>query len=278
MEVGSEILYTWSRSIWKVLEILIIGKCRGNLRIMHILWFMYIICSVWWQVLEFGVLIFVCGVSGANTDSVRNWSLHFLQRAGVLGHSGRPLVRGSGLMAEYLSFNDSFWWDDVGRVQPRAIQWYCWWTKSCTTKDDDYPIIYRVLTIAGGAGFRPSAVNSTSLYSCWWATLLTLHVTIRRISCQTKSSYRCNALCPIEEMVLLRIILCCLAIWHQTQNDRLAQVDIWNSVFAGLPPGQSHIHQLDFICPSKVSFWGIVTWSWPNPSVELVALCQTLEL
>lgn len=189
---------------------------------------MYIICSVWWQVLEFGVLIFVCGVSGANTDSVRNWSLHFLQRAGVLGHSGRPLVRGSGLMAEYLSFNDSFWWDDVGRVQPRAIQWY--------------------------------------------------HVTIRRRNCQTKSSYRCNALCPIKEMVLLRIILCCLAIWHQTQNDRLAQVDIWNSVCAGLPPGQSHNHQLDFICPSKVSFWGIVTWSWPNPSVEPVALCQTLEL
>ena len=35
---------------------------------------------------------------------------------------------------------------------------YCWWTKSCTTKDDDYPIIYRVLTIPGGAGFRPSTV------------------------------------------------------------------------------------------------------------------------
>ena len=31
-------------------------------------------------------------------------------------------------------------------------------TKSCTTKDDDYPIIYRVLTIPGGAGFRPSTV------------------------------------------------------------------------------------------------------------------------
>ena len=27
-----------------------------------------------------------------------------------------------------------------------------------TTKDDDYPIIYRVLTIPGGAGFRPSTV------------------------------------------------------------------------------------------------------------------------
>ena len=36
---------------------------------------------------------------------------------------------------------------------------YCWWTKSCTTKDDDYPIIYRVLTIPGGAGFCPSTVS-----------------------------------------------------------------------------------------------------------------------
>ena len=33
-----------------------------------------------------------------------------------------------------------------------------WWTKSCTTKDDDIPIIYRFLTIPGGAGFRPSTV------------------------------------------------------------------------------------------------------------------------
>ena len=39
-----------------------------------------------------------------------------------------------------------------------GTRWYCWWTKSCTTKDDDYPIIYRVLTIPGGAGFRPSTV------------------------------------------------------------------------------------------------------------------------
>ena len=36
---------------------------------------------------------------------------------------------------------------------------YCWWTKSCTTKDDDYPIIYRVWTIPGGAGFLPSTVS-----------------------------------------------------------------------------------------------------------------------
>ena len=39
-----------------------------------------------------------------------------------------------------------------------VLWWYCWWTKSCTTKDDDYPIIYRVLTIPGGAGFCPSTV------------------------------------------------------------------------------------------------------------------------
>ena len=41
--------------------------------------------------------------------------------------------------------------------------WYCWWTKSCTTKDDDYPIVYRVLTIPGGAGFCPSTVGNTQL-------------------------------------------------------------------------------------------------------------------
>ena len=56
---------------------------------------------------------------------------------------------------------------------------YCWWTKSCTTNDDDYPIIYRVLTIPGGAGFCPSTVcgsndwihqfcsnNLSNLYGC----------------------------------------------------------------------------------------------------------------
>ena len=36
---------------------------------------------------------------------------------------------------------------------------YCWWTKSCTTKDDDCPIIYKVFTIPGGClGFLPSTV------------------------------------------------------------------------------------------------------------------------
>ena len=40
------------------------------------------------------------------------------------------------------------WQPPVSQIQKKNhnIQ-YSWWTKSCTTKDDDYPIIYRVLTI-----------------------------------------------------------------------------------------------------------------------------------
>ena len=40
-----------------------------------------------------------------------------------------------------------------------CCRYYCWWQKSCTTKDDDYPILYRVSTIPGGAGFHPSTVS-----------------------------------------------------------------------------------------------------------------------
>ena len=40
---------------------------------------------------------------------------------------------------------------------------YCWWLKSCTTKNDDYPIIYRVSTIPGGAGLLPSTVALKNL-------------------------------------------------------------------------------------------------------------------
>ena len=44
---------------------------------------------------------------------------------------------------------------------------YCWWTKPCTTKDDDYPIIYRVLTIPCGAGFLSSTVWQAWLMEVW---------------------------------------------------------------------------------------------------------------
>ena len=42
-------------------------------------------------------------------------------------------------------------------------------TKSCTTKDDDYPIVYRVLTIPGGClGFCPSKVSLLSFLPGFW--------------------------------------------------------------------------------------------------------------
>ena len=49
---------------------------------------------------------------------------------------------------------------------------YCWWTKSCTTKDDDYHIIYRVSYIPGGAGFLPSTVltNQDCMETPSWLT------------------------------------------------------------------------------------------------------------
>ena len=39
--------------------------------------------------------------------------------------------------------------------KPISFRCYCWWTKSCTSWYDTYPIIYRVLYIPGGAGFLP---------------------------------------------------------------------------------------------------------------------------
>ena len=48
---------------------------------------------------------------------------------------------------------------------------YCWWTKSCTTKDDNYPIIYRVLTIPGGAGFLPSTVSFLQIFSSTFSSI-----------------------------------------------------------------------------------------------------------
>ena len=83
-------------------------------------------------------------------------------------------------------------------VQDGCHQQYCWWTKSCTTKDDDYPIIYRfyrVLTIPGGAGWLPSPVYRSlfcnypmcfaqqvftgrflSTSSSWWSVSVTFSV------------------------------------------------------------------------------------------------------
>ena len=73
--------------------------------------------------------------------------------------------------------------EDDFPLESTYFSWsYCWWTKSCTTKYDDNPIIYRVLTIPNGAGFLPSTVvlNWTEIFAiltylarkCWhyWPT------------------------------------------------------------------------------------------------------------
>ena len=48
---------------------------------------------------------------------------------------------------------------------------YCWWTRSCTTKEDDYPIIYRALNIPGGClGFlnhQQYGVGPSDRYTPW---------------------------------------------------------------------------------------------------------------
>ena len=65
---------------------------------------------------------------------------------------------------EAVTWGDSEWENpcfrgDIVETHPCT---YCWWLKSCVTKDDDYPIIYKVLTIPGGAGFLPSTVYQNS--------------------------------------------------------------------------------------------------------------------
>ena len=52
-----------------------------------------------------------------------------------------------------------------------AFQTYCWWTKSCTTKDDDYPIIYRVLTCFNHPRWcRISSINSSVYVMIFFST------------------------------------------------------------------------------------------------------------
>ena len=53
---------------------------------------------------------------------------------------------------------------------------YRWWTKSCTTKDDDYPIIYKVLTIPGMVvqDFVHQQSVTKNKWSCFFFQISTL--------------------------------------------------------------------------------------------------------
>ena len=54
-------------------------------------------------------------------------------------------------------WKDTWWGVKIFKTSHLRIS-YRWWTKSCTTKDDDYPIIDRVLTIPGGSNIL--SINS----------------------------------------------------------------------------------------------------------------------
>ena len=75
-------------------------------------------------------------------------------------------------------FGRNSFWILLPTTYNKQIWRYCWWTKSCTTKDDNYPIIYRVLTIPGGAGFRPSTVLSPKRWEVPVFKVPTNHSTI----------------------------------------------------------------------------------------------------
>ena len=73
-------------------------------------------------------------------------------------NSGTPLWVGTGPAMEKTLRFPSGWPSRIHCAMPQGES-YCWWLKSCTTKDDDYPIIHRVSYIPGGAGFQPSTVS-----------------------------------------------------------------------------------------------------------------------
>ena len=59
---------------------------------------------------------------------------------------------------------------------PLVTSRYCWWTKSCTTKDDDYPIIYRALTIQVVQDFFHQQYHNMHIYLiAFWELLLYIH-------------------------------------------------------------------------------------------------------
>ena len=96
------------------------------------------------------------------------WLFHFLD--------DKKLLRLIPLLWEEAgeTTKDSFEGLAIGGNEPFGFAWCLlgWWGQEgfhhelllmdkirLTTKDDDYPIIYRVLTIPGGAGFLSSTVG-----------------------------------------------------------------------------------------------------------------------
>ena len=85
---------------------------------------------------------------------------------------------------------------------------YGWWTKSCTSWYGKYPIVYRVLYIPGGAGFRPSTVCVTT----GGASIPSIKKSSFRCVWSIRSSCRCRILClrasqlPWKKGQMLRVV------------------------------------------------------------------------
>ena len=97
-------------------------------------------------------------VSLFHGDTVYHPDLVFLQNNVVFLEAPKA---GLGIQTHF----EKVWqfWESLAMMNQHAIHnpsidTYCWWTKSCTSWYGKYPIIFRVLTIPGGAGFRPSTV------------------------------------------------------------------------------------------------------------------------
>ena len=76
------------------------------------------------------------------------WSTKNLELAKVEGEKSKPTLQGTNIFSP---------WEKDNHLQQWPLMGYCWWLKSCTTKDDDCPII-QGFNHPSGAGFCSSTV------------------------------------------------------------------------------------------------------------------------
>ena len=96
----------------------------------------------------------------------QNLQNHRVVRVVMLNHFNNFMNVDSVNLKEYLSIPQKsgppiFFLDTLLLIWENSPN-YCWWTKSCTTKDDDYPSIYRVLTFNHPRWCRFLSINSST--------------------------------------------------------------------------------------------------------------------
>ena len=100
---------------------------------------------------------------------------------------------------------------------------YCWCTKSCTTKDDDYPIIYRILTIPFWVGV---IFHDPFCLFKWMLGVLVLGVdetsTILAVSWS-----QCCSMGLEWPWILLRILYFCSVKYHIYRYSDIPKLEHW---------------------------------------------------